>query len=218
MTSKWSSSKKKSKSKSPKGSQVIHKGVKMVQAPKVWKAGYKGAGVKVCVIDTGIDPLHVDFVTDNLSGFEEGHIEWSRDTFGHGTAVASVIAAADNDIGIVGVAPEAKIYTVRIMGSRTFVWASGLFMAGYECLLVRAKIVNMSWGSTFHIEMEEPAFEWLYNQGMLLVASSGNTKSNKSFYPASFINVLSISAVDHKKNHAIFFTHNHMVDLTASWG
>ncbi len=75
VTSKRSSSKKKSKSKFPKGGQVIPKGVKMVQAPKVWKAGYKGAGVKVCVIDTGIDPLHEDFVMENLSGFEGGPIE-----------------------------------------------------------------------------------------------------------------------------------------------
>jgi hypothetical protein len=43
---------------------------------------------------------------------------------------------------------------------------------------------------------------------------SGNTKSKKFFYPASFINILSISAVDHKKNHVTFLTHNHMVDLT----
>jgi subtilisin family serine protease len=96
--------------------QSVPYGIEMVKAQEAWEQfGIRGEGVKVCVMDTGLYAGHDDFVPSNLSGYSgrEAVTPWDSDGNGHGTHVSGTIAAADNNKGVVGVAPDADIYTVR---------------------------------------------------------------------------------------------------------
>ena len=107
--------------------QDIDWGVIRTQAYKVWKLS-TGKGVKVAVIDSGIQRDHPDLVANIKGGinFVSGSPDQWDDEHGHGTKVAGIIAALNNDIGYVGVAPEADLYAVKIMDNNGFANTSGI--------------------------------------------------------------------------------------------
>jgi serine protease len=128
-------------------SQVIPDGVLAVQAPQVWERGFRGAGVKICIIDSGIDATHEDFDIDHLDGTSITGM-WFEDATGHGTFVAGIIAARDNDRGIVGVAPESDLHVVQIgdPAGGGFTFVSDLLASLQACVDADAKIINISLG------------------------------------------------------------------------
>jgi len=105
--------------------EVVHN----TQAPKL-----AGAGVKVAVIDSGIDLTHPDLIIASSVNFAKG--KSADDKYGHGTHVAGTIAGLDDGNGVVGVAPGASLYAVRVLGNSGsgrwsdviagIEWASGL--------------------------------------------------------------------------------------------
>ena len=94
-----------------------------IDASEAWSTGQRGAGVRVAVLDTGVDPTHPDLAANlNLTlarSFVPGQT-WDVSTdvvqdVDHGTHVAGIIAAADNGFGIIGVAPEAEIVPLQVL-------------------------------------------------------------------------------------------------------
>ena len=94
-------------------------GTKMIGAYKAW-GKYRGRGMKVGVIDTGVDYNHPDLepnikkvrsFIDDTDGFDSGF---------HGTHVSGIIAGADNGLGIIGVAPEAELYVAKVFGRNNY--------------------------------------------------------------------------------------------------
>ena len=129
-----------------------------VDAPEAWDAGYRGAGVRVAVLDEGIDSDHPDLApnlnvglsTSFVPGETFEYIEnFPGDPFSHGTHVAGTIAAADNAFGTIGVAPEAEIVMVKVLSSFT---GSGTFEGVVAGIIyaanIDADIINMSLGAT----------------------------------------------------------------------
>ena len=126
-----------------------------VRAIAAWDAGVRGEGVRVAVIDGGFDLTHPDLVPNinfDLSlNFVEGEsLQYALpDPFSHGAHVAGTIAAAQNDFGIIGVAPDAELVLVKVLsdeGSGTF----GAVAAGMvHAADVGADIANMSLGASF---------------------------------------------------------------------
>jgi len=164
-------------------------GLGMVQAPDLWQYGVRGNGVTVCVIDSGVDSTHQDL--GNLSGYSgQSNLEWDKDSSGHGTHVTGTIAARDNGIGVVGVAPEASIYMVRVFGDNGgFLFSSGLVAAVNECVSAGAKVINMSLGGPLSSNFENSAFSALIGQGVIPIAASGNDGNTQLSYPASYSGV-----------------------------
>jgi subtilisin family serine protease len=123
-----------------------------VDAPEAWNAGYRGAGVRVAVLDTGFDTDHpdlapnIDFAASASFVPGESLTYALPDPFSHGTHVAGTIAAADNAFGTIGVAPEAKLILVKVLrdtGSGSFDWIiSGIVHAASQ----GADVINMSLG------------------------------------------------------------------------
>lgn len=101
----------------PPSGQTLPWGVDRIDADKAWGTT-KGAGVKIAILDTGVEKTHPDLVGKtagvNFLGVEYPGDQNYDDHHGHGTAIAGIISANDNNIGVVGVAPEATIYTVKI--------------------------------------------------------------------------------------------------------
>mmetsp|Transcript_6562 Transcript_6562/g.8537 ORF Transcript_6562/g.8537 Transcript_6562/m.8537 type:complete len:703 (-) Transcript_6562:138-2246(-) len=196
--------------------ESIPYGVNLVQAPEVWARGFTGEGVKVCVIDSGIDRTHPDFVRSKLSG-ASANIDWGEDGCGHGTHVAGTIAGErSNGQGVVGVAPDAEIFTVRVFRDNcAFAYGSEIYNAARTCKANNANIVSMSLGGPSQSNAERQAFDDLYDAGVLLIAAAGNGGNQRRSYPASYSSVMSVAAVDNNKNHASFSQRNTQVDIAA---
>lgn len=130
-----------------------------IEAPGAWAAGYTGAGVRVAVIDGGIYNSHIDLAgrVDNVASrsFVPGYA-FNEDvgTFWHGTHVAGIIAANDNGIGTIGIAPEATIIGVKALhnGSGTFgAIIQGILYASTPIAQggAGAQVINMSLSAMF---------------------------------------------------------------------
>ena len=128
-------------------------GVEHISADLVHLTGNKGAGIKIAVIDSGIDYLHVD-LDDNFSGginFVQTYIGQPPDnntmdetSNSHGTHVAGIIAAEDNGFGVIGVAPEASLYAVKVLDGGGFGLASWI-ISGIEWAVNNGMdIINIS--------------------------------------------------------------------------
>jgi subtilisin family serine protease len=109
----------------------------------------RGAGVTVAVVDTGVDPGSADLAPNLLPGRNtyDGNTD-TADAAGHGTVIASVIAAAAGNGGYVGIAPEAKLLPVKVMGGPSGQgWSDRAAVRGIEYALARgAKVINLSFG------------------------------------------------------------------------
>jgi lantibiotic leader peptide-processing serine protease len=121
-----------------------------INAAGAWDAGYTGAGVRVAVLDTGIDPTHPDLEPNLNTALSTSFVPdepYINDDDGHGTHVAGIIAAARNSYGVVGVAPDAELVTVKVLdhtGTGDFSWLiSGLLYAN----AVGADVANVSLGA-----------------------------------------------------------------------
>ncbi|GAA4445407.1 hypothetical protein GCM10023188_48510 [Pontibacter saemangeumensis] len=124
-----------------------------IDAPEAWNAGYRGAGTRVAVLDTGFDLTHPDLEPNIDLAASKSFVPWEElqydlpDPFSHGTHVAGTIAAADNGYGTIGVAPEAELILVKVLsdeGSGAFSWIiSGIIHAVNQ----NADVINMSLGA-----------------------------------------------------------------------
>ena len=203
---------------SSSSSQTIPYGVTMVNAPAVWSRT-SGAGVRVALMDTGITMYHPDrgnvvdsnsFATDST-----GAIIPVEDFAGHGTHTSGTIAAADNNIGVVGVAPQADLLIAKVMdntGSGQVSW----LISGIEWAVNNnAKVISMSLGSSSYSSALDTACSNALAAGTLLVAPAGNDDVNTPFYPASLSSVISVAAIDQNKNIASFSNYGSTIALAA---
>jgi serine protease len=194
-------------------SDEVPYGLGLVQAPSLWQNGIRGNGVTVCIIDSGIDASHEDL--GSISGFSgQSNLPYDVDTSGHGTHVAGTIGARENNIGVVGVAPDSSLYIVRVFGDGgNFLFASGLVAAVEQCVSAGAKVINMSLGGPMSSNFENNAFGSLLSQGIIPIAAAGNDGNTQFSYPASYSNVMSVAAVDSDRRLASFSQRNSMVDI-----
>ncbi len=123
--------------------------VPKIGVPQVWDAGFTGAGIKLAIVDTGIDPTHPDFsgrivARKNFVGGSED------DENGHGTHVASIAAGTGSRSGgkYRGVAPDAQLYIAKVLDASGSGSMSGV-MSGVEWAVLEqhAQVVNLSLGS-----------------------------------------------------------------------
>jgi subtilisin family serine protease len=176
-----------------------------VQAPIGWPL-YQGAGVIVGVVDTGIQPDHPDLAA-NIVGGENfvvtGKVrgkaivdpaKWADDN-GHGTHVAGTIAALDNDIGVVGVAPQAGLFAAKVLNSSGSGYASAVADGILSCVAHGAQVISLSLGGG-DAEVLRLAVQYAASQGAILVAAAGNGGCPCALYPSSYPEVLRISAIN----------------------
>lgn len=198
--------------------QTTPYGIDKVQAPTSWAVGADGTGVKVCVIDSGINAAHEDFAGVALTGYPTG---WNTDNCGHGTHVAGTINAVNNTTGVVGVSPgKVALHIVKVFGNDTvnncaWSYSSTLVDAANRCDAAGAKIISMSLGGGAKSRTEETTFASLYNKGILSIAAAGNDGNNRMSYPASYPSVVSVAAVDSNNAWASFSQYNSAVDIAA---
>jgi subtilisin family serine protease len=201
----------------------------IIHAPEAWDLGARGQGARVFVLDSGIDSDNPD-ISPNLNtslcqSFVPGE-GWDANPaifFNHGTHVAGIIAAAQNDWGIIGVAPEAELVAVKVLSENT---GEGLLSYLNQGIVYAADngadIINMSLGGYLPsrsgwwvgdirvtakmvgemLHATQRAITYAYQKGATMVAAAGNSAidadhdQNQIILPAQLAQVIAVSATD----------------------
>lgn len=171
-----------------------------------------GAGVKIAVLDTGV-VRHPALPGVSRSIAITPFPADPRKINGHGTAVASLIAS--NDPFAPGVAPAAELISIRVGDDAgkadAFALAAGILAAVDS----GAQIVNCSMGTTENNPLIEEAVLYAHEEGVLIVAASGNSEQADACYPAAYPSVISVGAVDARGEHLEFSNYGTYLSLTA---
>jgi subtilisin family serine protease len=181
--------------------QQIPTGVQRIGAV----GGTTAPGVKVAVIDTGIDDCHPD-LRDNVKGGINviDPTKSPRDDNGHGTHVAGIIAASDNGFGVVGVAPAASLYAVKVLNSRGSGSLSSVVTALDWAAQHGIQVANLSLGAVdawcvyyglCGLGAECSAITNALAAGVTVVVAAGNAKDDAAFYtPANCVDSVTATA------------------------
>ena len=195
---------------------------------EAYNAGYKGAGVKACVADTGLDTNHPDLapnlkntydVFSHTTGLHATDVFalGVADTETHATHVAGIVLGAANGKGIRGVAPSAQLYHARVLGTQADGSVSGetsQVMEGVAWLAAQGcKVINMSLGGGDRSQAEEALYNQITQDGTLIVVASGNDSASQVSFPGGYQNVLTVGAVDVNNNLASFSNTGAQLDL-----
>ncbi|MCR4401331.1 MAG: S8 family peptidase [Firmicutes bacterium] len=196
--------------------QVVPWGITKVRAPEAWSRA-TGRGVRVAVLDTGIDADHPDLKPNVDGGFDcINETTTIADDNGHGTHVAGTIAALDNDIGVVGVAPEARLYSVKAFDSRGQGQVSDIVQGVEWCITNRMQVINMSFGTPDSSKALTIAIEQAARAGIVMVAAAGNDgKRDHVLYPARDPNVIAVAASTRDDRVASFSNSGEQVAVAA---
>lgn len=201
-----------------------------INAPEAWEQGYTGEGIVVAVLDTGVDYNHTDLnaniwvnsgeiAGDGIDNDSNGYVDdirgWNfdadnnnpMDRDGHGTHVAGTIAGEKNSFGVTGVAYNAEIMSVKVLGDD----GSGTYTAiaaGIRYAVDNgAHVINMSLGGGYSSAIDA-ALQYAGQNGVFVVIASGNESASVPSYPARHANeythVLSVGAHDSSSDLADF--------------
>jgi subtilisin len=190
-------------------------GIDRIDAELAW-ARTTADPVKVAVLDTGIDLSHPDLAANIKGGYNAlNPLKQPSDGNGHGTHVAGIIAALDNDIGVVGAAPAADLYAVKVLGNGGSGKLSDVIEGLDWAVAHGMQVVNMSFGASSGNESFHAAIIAAHNAGIVLVAAAGNEGGPVS-YPAAYPEVIAVSAIDSSDAVPSWSNFGPEIDLAAS--
>jgi subtilisin len=202
--------------------QTVPWGIERVGARTVHERGELGTNGSIAVIDTGIDSTHEDLAANLGEGIAivecvgECDQPWDDDR-GHGTRVAGVAGALDNDVGVVGVAPDVRLHAVKVLNEFGVGWDFDV-AAGIEWTARHGiDVGNLSLGTPSLRRIVGDAVEYAYGEGVLLVGSAGNRgpgEDNVS-WPAAFEEVVAVGATSEDDSLAWFSSTGSQVELAA---
>jgi len=197
-------------------------GVKQIGADAVHNANIFGTGVKVAIIDSGIDYNHSELSSNYAGGYDfVNNDNDPMDDNGHGTHVAGTVAALRNGSGVVGVAPEVGLYALKVLGANGSGSFSNVIAALQWCVNNGILVTNNSYGSNVDPgKTVKQAFDNAYATGILNVAAAGNSGNRKGTgnsvnYPAKYGSVVAVAATDQTNIRASFSSAGPDVELSA---
>lgn len=203
----------------PQPPQQITWGIARVKAPETWNNS-TGKNVKIAVLDTGIS-THPDLTVSggiNLAGKSKNK-KWNDDN-GHGTHVAGIIAARNNTIGLVGVAPDAQLYAIKVLDTYGSGYVSDIIEGIDWAVQNNMDVVSMSLGTATYSQALNDTSANAYNAGIILVAAAGNSgdgnlSTDDVLYPAKFDTVIAVSAIDYNNIAPVWSADGAKIELAA---
>jgi serine protease len=203
--------------------------------------------VIVAVLDTGVLTSHPDLLGNLVAGHDfvdndadandpgDKSINGQRSSF-HGTHVAGTIAAsAANGIGGVGIAAGVKVMPVRVLGQgggfasdimKGVCYAAGLSTQqsgssacnNTSAASTASDVINLSLGGPGYSNIENALYNEVIAKGIIVIAAAGNESTSAAFYPASYDNVISVSAVNKNREQANYSNFGENIDIAAPGG
>ena len=184
-----------------------------IDVSKAWQTTTGGQGTVIAIIDSGVDFTHPDLVNNEWTNPSPANGDthgWDyvtdsaaiRDEFGHGTAIAGIIAAqGNNGLGVSGVMWRASLMSLRVLDNTGSGDISSAVEAIDYAVAHNAQVINLSWGTAGESAALKDAIERANRRGVVVVCSAGNTSQDVDaapYYPASFgiRDVLSVAGSD----------------------
>ncbi|HEY7814362.1 MAG TPA: S8 family serine peptidase, partial [Nakamurella sp.] len=203
------------------------------RAPSLWAAGARGQGVTIAEIDTGVNAALPELAGKILPGKDfgdpeaDGRTDRDQDTFGHGTAMASIMVARPGLLDITGLAPDARVIpiAVPIQGTSDASSSDHVPDAIRWAADRHAKIISMSLGGRRDPAQdkvpcpadEQSAIDYAISRGSIVVAAGGNSGQLGSPVedPGVCLGVVSVGAVDSRGKVASFSSRHPYLTLVA---
>lgn len=190
-------------------------GINRVDAEMVWPLGNIAGPIKVGIIDTGISNKHPDLLANIKGGVNtiSPRKNWNDDN-GHGSHVAGIVAAIDNNIGVIGVGPGIDLYAIKVLGAGGSGYLSDVIEGIQWATANGMQVINMSLGTGSDIQSLRDAVIAAKRAGVVVVAAAGNS-SGAVIYPAAYPETIAVSATDQSNIIAGFSSRGPEVDLAA---
>lgn len=191
-------------------------GITAFNLPNAWKYS-QGEGVVIAVIDTGCDLDHPDLIDNLLPGYNViDPRKTAEDDNGHGTHSTGILIGANNDIGMVGVCPKAKVMPIKVLDKN----GNGNLLHVAEGIRIAAdhgvNFISMSLGSPSKLQNVCKAIQYAQSKGVVTFVAAGNAgKTKEIFYPANYKETISIGAIDEKFERANFSCTGRNLDFMA---
>lgn len=201
-------------------SEIIDYGVKLIEAEKQWKET-KGSGINVAILDTGIDYNHID-LKDRVKGginFTTPDKNDYMDRQGHGTHCAGIVAASINNYGIIGVAPEANLYAVKVLNDQGMGSLNWMIKGIEWCIENNIHVISMSLGSNVPNSSLHNVIKKAYKKGIIMIAAAGNDANgmvDTVDYPAKYPEVIAVAAIDPNEQLGKFSSRGTDVEVAAA--
>jgi thermitase len=204
-------------------------GLSRIHTEEAWNtlSGNQRNEVLLATVDTGVQKDRSDLSSriwvfpgetpgNGIDDDNNGHVDdtWGWDFVNndndptddhmHGTAVTSVMAAAQDGAGMVGICPWCRVMAVKVMDSQGSgsldVVASGIVYAAQN----EARVINLSLGGASGSQTLENAVNFAWDQGAVVVAAAGNNGNNTILYPAGYANAISVGSTNSGDKHSWF--------------
>lgn len=184
--------------------------------PEVWKIS-QGENVTIAVIDSGCDLTHPDLKENLVEGINFVEVGLPpEDALNHGTHVAGIIAANNNDDGMVGVAPKSKIMPIKVLNSFGMGTIDSVAKGIRWAVDHGADLITMSLGSRNPTQSVKDAIDYANSKCVTCFVAAGNAGSSKQLlYPAAYTDCISVGAVDEKSMRADFSCTGPNLDFVA---
>ncbi|WP_137792052.1 S8 family serine peptidase [Bacillus sp. E(2018)] len=181
---------------------------------------FTGKNIKVGILDTGIDTTHEDLTVSGGISFVPKMTSYNDDN-GHGTHVAGIIAAKDNQVGIKGLAPNVKLYSIKVLDQDGLGQYSQI-IDGIEWATQQGlDIANLSLTGKESSYALKLAVDEAYKKGLYIIAASGNhsdstfSEDQSVYYPAKYESVIAVGAVNKLNKHPKFSGSGPELELVA---
>ena len=189
---------------------------KLIQTEKAWDKTKGSKSIIVAVIDDGADLNHPDlkgkyYAPYNMVTFSSSYLPMGD----HGTHVAGIIAGTmNNGSGGTGVAPNTRIMPINVFSGNAS-YTSDVIYALYYAVEYGADIINMSLGNYTYSYSFDDAIQYTHDMGLVIVAAAGNEDTYWDCYPASYDNVISVSATSKNDRITDYSNYGYNIDLAA---
>ncbi|WP_162628020.1 S8 family serine peptidase [Arcticibacterium luteifluviistationis] len=193
-----------------------------IKAPDAWDVNPGVQDIIVAVVDNAFDITHPDLAANLVTGYDVGDNDADPTppdaSFSHGTHVAGIVAAVNNNITGIASAGNNRVKVMPIKGT-TNAGGNRAITHGYEGVAYAvnqgAKIISLSWGGAGFSQLEQDVINDAYANGVMVIAAAGNEGNSILQYPAAYEHVVAVASLDIDDGLSSFSSYGAYVDISA---
>jgi len=192
-------------------------GMFQTQAPQAWDITHGSSGIRIAILDTGVDSSHPDLgakvvAKENFTSSDTAEPVNNS----HGTHVAGIAAAiSNNGIGVAGLGYDCSLMNVKVAGDDGYGYYSWIAQGIIWATDNGADVINLSLGGTSPSSTLEQAVNYAWDHGVVVVAAAGNDGSTSPLYPAYYDKCLAVAATNDNDQLTSWSSHGNWVDVAA---